>query len=220
MLSASLSSAGVAGDREYVLIDLKSGLPAAPEKHKKWQKALHLRAKTVSGKLPEMCFPNGVLHQLDDLALNKALSDYFGFAAGVAAYDDVEGRPSLALTQHRLEHASIHLLTTASLNRLATLRQVEAVDSRRFRPTVLIETSERNCFLENEWIGRRMRLGAIKLTTQEKTKRCGITLLSQPGLEEDPEILRNILRHNKRSLGIYCSVDNIGAIQVGDGLFI
>ncbi len=69
-------------------------------------------------------------------------------------------------------------------------------------------------------MSKRLRLGAIDLTVREETKRCGITFISQPGLDEDPEILRNILRHNKRHLGIYCSIENTGAIHVGDELFI
>ena len=75
-------------------------------------------------------------------------------------------------------------------------------------------------FLENGWVGQKLRLGAIDMLAQEETKRCGMTMISQPGFEDDPEILRNIVRHNKRQLGIYCSVQSEGTIQVGDELFI
>ena len=43
-----------------------------------------------------------------------------------------------------------------------------------------------------------------------------MTLIAQPGLEEQPEILRTILRHNRRNLGIYCTVTVDGAISIGD----
>jgi hypothetical protein len=43
-----------------------------------------------------------------------------------------------------------------------------------------------------------------------------MTFIGQPGLDEDPDILRTILRHNKRHLGIYCSVSSAGTITVGD----
>ena len=114
----------------------------------------------------------------------------------------------------------MHLLTTASIEHLSDLRGGAVMDSRRFRPTAVIETYEGSGFLEKEWIGRHLRLGTIDLTAQEETKRCGITLISQPGFDEDPDVLRTILRHNKRNLGIYCSIDNLGSIQLGDTLSI
>ena len=114
----------------------------------------------------------------------------------------------------------MNLLTTASLEHLGRIRQVAAVDGRRFRPTVLIETSSGSGFLESQWVGRRLRLGAISLKAQEHTKRCGVTFISQPGLEEDPEIPRSTLRHNRRNLGIYCSIDGTGTLQPGDELLV
>ena len=47
-----------------------------------------------------------------------------------------------------------------------------------------------------------------------------MTFLSQPDLEEDPDILRTITLHNKRSFGVYCSVDIQGTIKVGDACFM
>ena len=217
--AADVSAAGVAGDRQYGMIDLATGRAATPEKDPRWRKALHLEARSVSGKLPTIVFPNGHAYALDDRSLDGVLSEYFAFAVAVAAYDREEGHFDFPLTRHRNLHFPLHLLTTASLEQLARVRQVEAIDSRRFRPTVLIEAKGEG-FLENEWIGRRLRVGAIELTAKEKTKRCGMTFMAQPGLDDDPEILRSIVRHNKRDLGIYCSIDSVGTLQVGDELFI
>jgi hypothetical protein len=71
-----------------------------------------------------------------------------------------------------------------------------------FRPTVLIETKECEGFLEDGWISKCLRLGARDLTVREQAKRCGMIFISQPGLDQDLEILRNIVRHNKRHLGV------------------
>jgi uncharacterized protein YcbX len=43
-----------------------------------------------------------------------------------------------------------------------------------------------------------------------------MTLIAQPGVEEKPEILRNILRHNQRNLGVYCNIEMPGLVRVGD----
>lgn len=216
---ADVSSSGIAGDRQYALIDALSGQPAAPEKDPRWRKALYLQA-TTTGQLPRIVFPDGQFCSFSDTTLNDRLSNYFGFPVSIAAYNSSEQKLGLRTTTNRYQPFAVHLLTTASLKRLAALRQVEAIDSRRFRPTVLIDVPQSDGFVESLWIGRDMRLGALNLTAREETKRCGMTFVPQPGIDEDPEILRTILRHNKRSLGIYCEVNSTGTIQPGDPLFI
>jgi uncharacterized protein YcbX len=219
MERVNLSPEGVEGDRQYGLIDAATGRPAVPEKDVRWRKALHLQAACIEGTLPTISFPDGQSYLLDDRSRNAVLTDYFGFAAAIAAYEHTERRFGFWLTKFRQRHFAMHMLTTASLEYLASFR-LAAIDRRRLRPTVLIEVSNGNGFVENQWIGRRLQLGAIELTAQESTKRCGVTFLSQPGLAEDTEILRSILRHNKRNLGIYCSIDATGSIQLGDELLI
>jgi uncharacterized protein len=217
--SANLSAAGVAGDRQFGLIDAATGMPAAPEKDHRWRKALHLAARSVPDQLPEIVFPHGQTCMLSEASLNSVLSEYFGFAAGVASYAHT-GHGGFPVTHYRNQHFPVHLLTTTSLQHLAKIGNIEMIDSRRFRPTVLIEVNGCRGFVEQDWIGRRLRLGQTNLSAQEETKRCGMTFISQPGVDEDPEILRNILRHNKRNLGIYCSIDGAGEIHIGDDVFI
>jgi uncharacterized protein len=217
--SAQLSAAGISGDRLFGLIDATTGMPAVPEKEHKWRQALHLNAKTLADGLPMISFPNGSSYLLDEPGLKPALSEYFGFAVTVATYAH-SGRADFPITHYRHQHFPAHVLTTTSLRHLATLGNTDVVDCRRFRPNVLIEPSDGSGFVEDRWIGSRLRLGEVHLIAQEETKRCGVTFISQPGLDEDPEILRSILRHNKRHLGIYCAVDSVGDIRVGDEVFI
>jgi uncharacterized protein YcbX len=220
MASAEVEAAGIVGDRLFALIDSADGLPAVPEKHARWHKALHLRASCVDGGSPTIAFPDGRGCSVDDPSLNQHLSNYFGFAAAIASHAPIEGPVDFPLAKHRHVHFPIHVLTTNSLKRLAELRQAETIDVRRFRPTVLIEISEGSGFLENGWIDKRLRLGATELRAREATKRCGITMIAQPGLGDDPDILRTIVRHNKRTLGVYCSVDSCGTIRVGDDVCV
>jgi uncharacterized protein len=215
---AEVGPDGVVGDREYGLIDSVTGQPAAPEKDIRWRKALHLNAASDSGTGPVLVFPDCRTYRLDDPALNGVLADYFGFPAAIAAYAHTKRPMGFPLTRYRHPHFPLHMLTTASLRKLADLRKAAAIDSRRFRPTVVIDAGEAEGFVENRWIGRRMRLGGTHLTVQEDTKRCGVTFISQPGLKEDPDILRSILRHNGRNLGIYCSIEGPGTIEVGEEL--
>lgn len=218
--SVSLTAGGVIDDRQFGLIDAETGLPAAPEKHARWRKALHLQAHSVAGQLPTITFPDGLCRAVDDRALNGMLSDYFGFETVLAAHEAIEGYPDFPRTGQRHPHFPVHALTTASLRRVAEVRQIDAVDVRRFRPTVLIETVEASGFIEKNWIGHGLRLGAVGLRVEEETTRCGVTFIEQPGVEDDPEVLRSILRHNKRHLGVNCTVDATGTLHVGDEVFI
>lgn len=211
---------GLKNDREYGLIDVSTGQPAAPEKDVRWRKALHLTAASPEGGLPVVAFPDGRRCSLDDASLNGMLTEYFGFAAAIAAYEHTRWRLGFLLTRYRHPHFPLHLLTTNSLEQLAALSRKEAIDSRRFRPTVLVEVDRVNGFVESDWIGRRLRLGGLDLRAEEETKRCGVTFVSQPGIDEDPEILRTILRNNRRHLGIYCSSEASGTIEQGDEVFV
>ncbi|QDM17292.1 MOSC domain-containing protein [Tardiphaga sp. vice352] len=218
--SASLTMDGVVDDRQFGLIDGETGLPAAPEKHARWRTALHLQAHSIAGQLPTITFPDGLCRPVDDRALNGLLSDYFGFDAVLAAHEAIDGYTDFPRTGQRHPHFPVHVLTTASLRRLAEVRQTDAIDVRRFRPTVLIETVQATGFVEKNWIGQSLRLGAVGLRAEEETTRCGITFIAQPGVEDDPEVLRSILRHNKRHLGINCTVDVTGTLNEGDDVFI
>ena len=211
---------GIVGDREYGLIDASTGQPATPEKEARWRKALHLKAAYLDGELPIIAFPDGRSCSLNDGALKETLTEYFGFPTAMAAYNHSERPLGFALTTFRHRHFPLHLLTTSSLERLAALCRRDAIDVRRFRPTALIEVEKGSGFVENDWIGRRVRLGGLTLNAEEDAKRCGVTFISQPGIEEDPEILRNILRNNKRHLGIYCSSNASGTIVEGDEVFV
>jgi uncharacterized protein YcbX len=69
---------------------------------------------------------------------------------------------------------------------------------------------------ENSWIGGTFRTGALVCGVTEPTARCGPTMVAQPGMPENADILRTILRHNKRNFGAYLEVRNEGSITVGD----
>ncbi|MEO2039623.1 MAG: MOSC domain-containing protein, partial [Martelella sp.] len=50
----------------------------------------------------------------------------------------------------------------------------------------------------------------------EETRRCGMTIAPQPEISENADILRSILRHNRRNFGIYCTIEEPGFIATGD----
>ncbi|MEH6689955.1 MAG: MOSC domain-containing protein [Pseudorhizobium pelagicum] len=110
-------------------------------------------------------------------------------------------------------------MTTASLDHLAGIGAAGVLDRRRFRPSVLIESFDGEGFVENDWIGRTLRIGEAEIAVTEPTRRCGMTLLAQPGVAEDPNVLRTIMRHNGRNFGAYGTPAAESRIAVGDPVY-
>jgi uncharacterized protein YcbX len=114
--------------------------------------------------------------------------------------------------------ALVHLLTTATLDRLRELYPQGRFEVRRFRPNIVVETAsgERD-FVENAWIGRTLALGdAVRLSITGPCARCVMTTLAQGDLPKDAGILRAAAQHNRANVGVYASVLEGGKIRRGE----
>lgn len=123
--------------------------------------------------------------------------------------------------------APMHLVTTASLAELARLQPDSTFAVPRFRPNVVI-AAEPNGFLENEWTGTTLKLGAdVRLDVMMPTMRCVMTTLAQGELPDDRGVLRAATAHNRIEIsglghwacvGAYASVSAPGPICTGDAV--
>jgi uncharacterized protein YcbX len=114
--------------------------------------------------------------------------------------------------------AVVHVLTTATLERLHELYPQGEMAIRRFRPNIVIDTSDAAAgFVENEWVGRRLHVGEqVQLSVSEACSRCVMITLPQGGLPKDTGILRTVAQHNNVHVGVYASVLRGGRIRRGD----
>ena len=100
----------------------------------------------------------------------------------------------------------VHLLTTATLDRLSQLYPEGRFDVRRFRPNVVVAPSNSQTgFMENEWVGITKPCG-----------RCVMTTLAQDDLPKDPGILRTAAQHNNVKVGVYAAVERGGLVRRDD----
>jgi uncharacterized protein YcbX len=116
-------------------------------------------------------------------------------------------------------------ITTSTLGRLGELRQQGRIDARRFRMNIVVETAEPG-FIENEWVGKQLSIGGESgLVVAMPDPRCVMTTLAQDDLEQDTDILRSLVQHNRLAVagagqfpcaGVYAVVSNAGTIRVGD----
>ena len=116
--------------------------------------------------------------------------------------------------------ASVHLLTTATLDRLRMLYPQGRFEARRFRPNMVVQTAKGvEDFVENAWVGHTLAIGdSIHLSITRLCARCVMTTLPQGDLPNDSGILRTAARHNQASVGVYASVLQGGVVRRGDAV--
>jgi uncharacterized protein YcbX len=116
--------------------------------------------------------------------------------------------------------AFVHLLTTATLDRLRTLYPQGRFEVRRFRPNIVMEpANDEKDFVENAWIGHILAIGdAVRLSITGPCPRCVMTTLAQGDLPKDTGILRTAAQHNGANAGVYASVLQGGKVRRGDSV--
>lgn len=115
------------------------------------------------------------------------------------------------------DNEELHLITTASMRYMASKNPGASWDIRRFRPNFYIETEAGlEGLVENDWVGRRLRIGGTTLEISAPTPRCGMTVRPQAELAYDNSILRTIVKEGNQNLGVGAHFRDGGAIRVGD----
>ncbi|MGN7292027.1 MOSC domain-containing protein [Rhizobium sp. SAFR-030] len=214
---AEVMPKGLPGDRHFALFDAETGLAAAPEKDTRWRPALFLSAHYAGEALPSLLFPDGTNLRIDDRKLHEQLRAHFGFEVMVGTYGGKQATDQrLPVVSARYDAACMHIVTTGSLAALARIADLPSIDRRRFRPTLLVDTGEADGFVENDWVGKNIRIGRLMAEVTDGTRRCGMTLAAQPEIAEEPVVLRTIMRHNARNLGVYARATAQQEVAKGD----
>ena len=111
----------------------------------------------------------------------------------------------------------IHVLTSASLEKMKKLNSSSDWDVRRFRPNFFVRTNGGIEGLpEAGWTGRGLRIGTVEIKCEIPTVRCGMTTQMQKDVPKDPSVLRTIVKEAEQNLGTYANVTKSGAVVEGD----
>ena len=131
------------------------------------------------------------------------------------------------------DYAAVHLLTTATLDRLRALSPHGRFAVQRFRPNIVVEPpAGQPGFVENAWVGHTLAIGEeVRLVITDPCARCVMTTLPQGDLPRDLGILRTVAQHNqvripvlggeaRPSVGVWAFVLQGGTIRRGDAVRI
>ena len=241
--AADVTERGVLGDRAYALLDPATGKVVSAKNPRKWEKLFDCRAAFVeplrSGEpLPpvRITLPDGRVVSSQQPDVNEILSrvlgrevvfstpapkapsleEYWPDMDGLVHRDVVTDEPMPPETFFDL--AVIHLLTTATIDRLRELYPQGRFEVRRFRPNIVMGPASRETgFVEDGWVGRTVAIGdEVRLSVTAPCPRCVMTTLPQADLPRDPGILRTAAKHNRVNVGIYAAVVEGGTIRRGD----
>ena len=230
--------AGLDGDRRYAAIDAETGRVASAKNPRRWATLLGLCAELREGILV-VTAPGGSEYPIDRGDFHAEVSRLVGRAVTIrgtpTSTDEIEIEwpdiPGLANAGSDsiyelpvggyFDLAPVHVLTTASLRRLAESTPGADFDPRRFRPNLIVETLPAlEGFVDQQWVGRTLVLGEIRLRITGPCSRCVMTTLAQPGLESNPRILRAAVEHNGASVGVYASAEQYGDLATGDPFWL
>ncbi|OLE18567.1 MAG: MOSC domain-containing protein [Cyanobacteria bacterium 13_1_40CM_2_61_4] len=237
---------GLLGDRAYALVDSADGKVASAKNPRKWPSLFDFRASFIEppgsgASVPgvRITLPDGTLATSQQRDLSDILSKALGRKVTLQGSERGQARPAHAeeywpdmeglahrdtVTDFALPQgtffdcATVHVLTTATLDRLRELYPQGRFEVRRFRPNIVVEAAAgAKGFVENAWIGHTIRIGdEVRLKISGPCPRCVMTTLAQGDLPKDQGILRAAAQHNKANVGVYAAVVRGGPVRRGD----
>jgi uncharacterized protein YcbX len=245
--AADVTGRGLLGDRAYALIDVETGKVVSAKNPRTWGNLFDFRAAFVTpphdpGAIPpaRISLPDGAQVTTDQTGADQQLSGVVGrtvrIASSVSQAAVIEGywpehewlsSPGqvfeVALPPGTFfDLATVHLVTTATLDRLRALAPKSRFEVRRFRPNLVIQVAEGSeGFVENDWVGRTLAIGdEVRLRIERPCPRCVMTTLSQGDLPKDPGVLRAVVEQNQGNVGVYASVVRGGRVRRGDAVVL
>lgn len=263
--TTAVTGRGMLGDRAYAILDRETGHIASAKHPRKWSTLFACQAEFVEppqlgADLPpvRITLPDGAtvgsaqpnIDQILSRALNRDVALVTTTPNGPTREADrtpIDASPEQEIIRTEpmalaspsgtfFDYAPVHLLTTATLDRLQALFPAGRFAARRFRPNIVIAPGLAEGFVENDWLSRSIAIGAAgatRLDLIDPSPRCVVTTLAQADLPRDPGILRTITQHNAAAsvtlapgvvfpavAGVYAAVSRDGTISRGDPVFL
>ena len=255
--SSAITNLGILGDRAFALVDAETGQVVSAKNPKKWPDFFAYRAAYVAppeaGKLPAVwiTLPSGQVVRSDqpglDDVLSQALSRPVNFRTSAPEAPVLEefcpdnvGQDNEVIKAAMagdapagtfFDYSTLHLLTTSTIDHLRGLYPQGRFEVRRFRPNLVIDTAGLEGFVENDWVGKTIRIGeSVRLQITDPCPRCVMPTLAQGDLPKDTGIFSKGIAANRvhvpfadkalPSVGVYARVIATGTVKRGDAVIV
>lgn len=208
LTAVDLDERGVVGDRAWSVRTAagKLGSGKATRRFEAVVGLLDLRARSRVGHV-EVTLPTGNRYDVTDPHAAEQLSRHIGQPLTFVPEADVS----------HFDDGPVSLIGLASVQALGDARG-EPVDSARFRANIHVNTVEP--FVEDEWIGRRLRIGHAVLDVVLASPRCVMINMKTADLPAQPGNLAAIGRLHDQCLEVIARVVTPGRVAVGDELVL
>lgn len=152
--------------------------------------------------------PSGACVELGSAALQAEISERLG--SGV----------ELMKFKHGIfDEGTVSVITLATITGMGREAGLD-LDRRRFRANIVLETERGEPFLEDSWVGGMLVFGdrdsgpTVCVTLRDE--RCVMLNLDPETADQDPRIMKTVVRLNQNHAGVYATVVRRGTIRVGD----
>ena len=226
-----LTEAGVAGDRQFFLVDENDRLV-----NSKGLGILQQIVPQYDGDADSLTlsFPDGTT-VAQHIGFNGSINARFWSTTvdvrvvngpWSEAISEFAGRNLRLVRAHapapdRLRSGAATLLGTGSLRAMARILGVDEVDGRRFRMNFGIDGLREH--EEDEWLGRRVRLGEAVVVPIGNVGRCAVTTQNPDTGAPDLDTLKALAVYRPGTeateplpFGVHAAVANPGRVSVGD----
>lgn len=202
---------GLAGDRRWAFIRNgvpRSGFPWLTLRER--GDMSHYHPSFVEPDRPDesalvVRTPEGVDHVIDDPVL--------------AAHLAPDGARLIKQDRGIFDTFPLSLVSTRTLAQLSDAVGLP-LDVQRFRPNILVETTEEGESPEDAWVGRVLRVGAMRMRIDKRDGRCVVITIDPVTTERNPLILKTVARDRDGCVGVYGSTVEPGRVAVDDAVFI
>ena len=154
--------------------------------------------------------PAGTDLELRSVELQNEVAERFG-----------SGVELMKLKHGIFDDASVSVISMATIAGIGGEAGV-SLDRRRFRANIVLETRDRETFLEDGWVGGTLVFGdkeprpAVSVTVRDV--RCMMINLDPDTGLKDVRAMKTVARLNKNTAGVYGTVVQTGTILVGQAV--
>lgn len=201
---------GLAGDRRWAFIRpdrQRSGFPwlTIRENPRLWHyRPVFADARRADSSRTEVITPSG--DRLD--VADPRLAEELGTGVRVLRQD-----------RGIFDDMPLSLLTNQSVASIGNLTR-QAIDARRFRPNIVIDTVDGEDYPEDAWVGSVLQIGSTGIRVDQRDPRCAIINVDPDSAERDRAPLRAVARERNNHLGVYGSITRPGRISLGDHVIL